>query len=201
MRKKVGRVVGAMVMAAGMLLVGGGGVLEARVKTHACERNVDQVLVKVIAEVEKKFGLQCIGNGGRRDEQLKHVRMAFASHKARAVDEAREVMVKVVQRFVTAINGDESLKAHLEENSFTAEQVEVSILFKQKKGEKNPVALVSHFGGVIRYKTIDDVTNKFVLVQKETYTDAVSILEPKPKEPVQSTDVVEASPSELPANG
>ncbi len=66
------------------------------------ERSANELTREFVHEVEKEFGVQCIGTGGGREDaqRYKFLSVDFMAKRRATVEEAREIVVSLSERFL-----------------------------------------------------------------------------------------------------
>src|SRR3989304_10206716 len=91
-----------------------------------------EILNTLAHEMEKEYGLHCIGNGGGMPHDVEELSVNFIAYQRASIDEARELEVKVTERFLEIINSHKNIRPFLREYPFTVHRAEVSIAFNRK---------------------------------------------------------------------
>ncbi len=80
-------------------------------------------------QIKKEFGLECIGSGGEMPFDVEQISIKFAATQRATVEQARELEVKITERFVQIINAHEKIKPFLRETPFPSSRTSVGISF------------------------------------------------------------------------
>ncbi len=89
-------------------------------------------------QIEKEFGLDCIGSGGEMPYDVEGISMKFVAYRSATVEEARELEIKLTERFVQVINGHEKIKPFLRECPFPSSRAHVTISFRDPRKKTTP---------------------------------------------------------------
>lgn len=138
----------------------------------------------VMHEMEKDYSLYCDGKGGSMPDNLRSIAVSFVAYRKGSIEEAREIEVKAIQRFIKLINEDEKLRPYLCEFPFPSRGIEVSISYNKQDDSFYPIgelAFISHINGIIRYKTYDPKTDQFTLLYQEPYEEASKLVQANKK--------------------
>ena len=100
------------------------------------EKYVDQVIREFKRVVKKEFGLFACASGARMPFDVEKIEVDFAVNKRGTVEEARELMVKLKERFLTIINSHEKLRPYLREYPCTINRADINLNFYDEKGQK-----------------------------------------------------------------
>jgi len=165
-------------------------------KLHAKEKfdfkaEVDQIVDPLIVEMEKKYSMHFIGGkidtGYGSSEKLEKVVVNFVIYRKSSVEEAREILVQMVQKIAEAVNKDKKLQPYLTKSPdrsliimpFTAENVDVSLYFRQPDHNYYPnLALASSTGYAgVAYDSYDPVTGDLKDLHWEEFWEAKKILQ------------------------
>lgn len=136
---------------------------------------VSEVTHSFIKEIEKEFGLRCIGSGGGMPHDVEEISVKFISYKRASIEQAREIEVKATEKLLKIINEHEKIRPYLREYPFKANRAEVSILFNKLDNTSytdGSVAYVFQVRNQIVYCAEDPNTNNFIKLLKEPYDEA-----------------------------
>ena len=161
----------------------------------SCERNetyypsekehlANIITKKVAIQLKKEFGLIPFGSGGGMMDQIKMLHLAFDCRKPLDIDTSRQLLVAAVERFVSEVNANESIRPYLDNYPFEAKNIQIVIFIQRPDGSHfNPDGLVvtSAKDGVLEYKTDDPNGPLFKTVHSETYEEALKQLKNHPK--------------------
>lgn len=146
-------------------------------ETFDLRARVDQIADEVIKEMEKDYSISCIQTGGSMTDNLQGIKVSFGAFRKGSIEEAREIEVEAIHRLVKSINEDEQLRTHLGESPFPASRVQVSLSFSSNP--EGDLAYISHRDGTIHYRTRDSKSDRFKILQKESYDEAEQIIHSK----------------------
>src|SRR5271170_3047510 len=66
-----------------------------------------EVIRSFSKQVEKEFGLECVGSGGSMPHDVQEISVKFIAYQHATVQQARELEVKLTEKFVQIINAHE----------------------------------------------------------------------------------------------
>jgi len=141
--------------------------------------HIDDITKIVIKEMAENYNFSCMGEGGRMAHDLEAVELYFVAYRKGTIEEARDIEVKMTQRLTELINQDKKLHPFFREYPFPMHRVGLSLSFLQADGSEysdGSLTSVSHINGILRYKTNDPKTNKYVLIYQESFEEAKKII-------------------------
>jgi len=97
-------------------------------------KHVKEIIRKFSRDMEREFGLVCIGDGGKLAYDVNGLEVCFNAYQTATIDQACELEVKVTERFLKAINNHAKIRPYLREYPFTAPRAHVTISFKKPNG-------------------------------------------------------------------
>lgn len=133
-------------------------------------------------QIEKDFDLKCVGNGGEMPYDVEVISVKFLSYRSATVEEARELEVKLTEKFVQVINAHEKIKPFLREYPFPSSRSHVTISFRdpRKKNSSvgNDVELVFQARNRIFYQA-KNLDNPYLGkdIKDESYEEALRIVQ------------------------
>jgi hypothetical protein len=132
-------------------------------------------------QIKKEFGLECEGNGGCMPYDIEEISIKFAANQRATIEQARELEVKITERFVQMINAHEKIKPFLRETPFPSSRVKVGISFYQRNNTPyidGSVAYVSQVNSRIYYRA-ENPDNRYVYkqIKNESYEEALKIVQ------------------------
>jgi hypothetical protein len=132
-------------------------------------------------QIKKEFGLECEGNGGCMPYDVEEISIGFAACQRATVEQARELEVKITERFVQMINAHEKIKPFLRETPFPSYRTRVGISFYQRNNTPyidGSIAYVSQVNGRIYYRA-ENPDNPYVYkqIKNEPYEEALKIVQ------------------------
>jgi hypothetical protein len=134
----------------------------------------------VIKEMKRDYSLYCDGQGGGMPDNLRSIKVSFVAYRKGSIEEAREIEVKAIQRFIKLINEDEKLRPYLCEFPFPTRGIEVSLSFNQKNGSyypDNALAFITHINGILYYESRSLAMDKFTPLHQESFEEALKIVQ------------------------
>jgi hypothetical protein len=144
---------------------------------------VAEVTSTFTKEMYKKYGLECGASGGEMPYDVEEISVQLVAYHSANIEEARELEVKVAERFVEIINAHEKIRPYLREYPFPSGRARVSIAFENPKKKKtqstdNDVELVLHAKNRIFYQAYDP-NNPYVGkdIKDEPYDEALKIVQ------------------------
>jgi len=142
----------------------------------------NEVTNNFIKEVNKEFGFRCVATGGSMPYDVQGIDVGFIAYRKATIEEARELEVMLIEKFLRIINSHEKIRPYLREFPFQASQADISIDFYNKNNEPETVNSISHVSQVknkIYYDIYDPKTFSSEEVAEESYEDALKIVQEK----------------------
>ncbi|MCX6991325.1 MAG: hypothetical protein NTX49_09750, partial [Chlamydiae bacterium] len=104
---------------------------------HPNEKGADERVLKehiqlFINEMDVKYGLCCVGDGGRSREKIEIISLKLSTNRRASLEEAREIQVNAVERFLEILNTSERIKPYLLTHPFPRNDLKISIMFVSK---------------------------------------------------------------------
>jgi hypothetical protein len=132
---------------------------------------------------KKEFGLTASGSGAGMPFDVERIGVDFDVFKRATLDEARELLVPLTERFVQVINEHKKLRPYLREYPFTPIRAEIHLIFYDRAGDTYKDGsitsiLVDRDKQICYYSAnLDNPKKKNKL--KEPYAEAVKIVHAK----------------------
>ena len=141
------------------------------------ETYANQVVKTFAQEMKNKYGLICIGDGGRMPHDIEKISVEFIAYKKGAIDEARKLEVAAIESLKNLINSDEKIRPFLREFPFTVPRIEVAISFRKRKDndvyDDGSVARVTKIRNKLHYCANDSSKGLYVPLFEESYPEAL----------------------------
>lgn len=144
---------------------------------------LNEVTAQLIDSALKDYGLYCIGTGGSSDEKIKQVSIHFNVRRRATIEEARELQLKIVDRYLKLINQNEAIRPYLNSHPFTPDNLEVVISFVRDDNfdfADGTICLVFNVKGRLFYRCQDIFEYRLSKAFDEPYEEAVKIVESQP---------------------
>ncbi len=132
------------------------------------EKYVDEIISSFAKDMNKEYGLVCVGSGGRMPHDVEEITIFFDAYRHATVEEARELFVNVTEKLIDKINSHEKIRPFLREYPITSRNADnistwcrahVYISFQKKDGSHyldGSVASISQGkGGEIYYRAAE----------------------------------------------
>ncbi len=161
-------------------------VLEAKgSKSHDYIALSDQIVRDVTDEISKEYNLVHIGGGGRMSTDVEVVTVQFVAYRRATIEEARELVLRLTEKFVVEINSRENIRPFLREFPFPAKRVSISIVFRNYFNAPFADGSVSHIYHVpikdkIVYWAEEPFSIKSIDLHEEPYAEALKITQATP---------------------
>lgn len=146
------------------------------------ENSLQQIRQSFAKQMKSELNLEYVGSaGGRMHEKVEVISIKFNAPRRATVQEARDLILLVINKFTQLINNDEKIRPHLEEYPFPIERVEVSIAFQGINGRYADGSIQYVFHGApsdeskLFYISEDPFTGNFINLFNESYKEAVKL--------------------------
>lgn len=137
---------------------------------------VHQIQDRIGEIVKKQYQLNCCAVGGSMPDDVQSIKIEFQSKKPATVDEARVLMVEILQIFHKEVNQHKNVRPFLREYPFSISRLKLAIHFDARYFGEKEVESVDHVfmsqTGIYygrRGKTFEDR----IELLEETYEEAV----------------------------
>ncbi len=143
---------------------------------------VNEIFRSFSKQVKQEFGLDCQSTGGSMPYDVQEISMSFDSDLIATLQEARELEVKITEKFIKVINAHEKIRPFLREFPFPPNRATIMIAFQRPKkiNSNNHVELVFQVKNRIFYeskKTSPPYT--YEIIKEEPYEEALKIVQGK----------------------
>lgn len=154
------------------------------------EKIAHQVMYKVVKILERRYQLHYIGRAeaGLKDYYTK-MGLEFQVFRLVGKDEGRKMLIDCIGEFLKEINSNSKLLPHLQPSPFTVANIQISIYVYHPNGTsvKDPeIAVFSTRDGIIQFGTDtqkEGYEYGYIVYQKESYEEALKIVEAQNKSP------------------
>jgi hypothetical protein len=139
----------------------------------------NEIARKVFCQLTKDKKLQVCESGwclrGKKKIQVMHC--GFFYYDELDVDQARELLLRAGNLYLTAINENEKIRPLLEIYPFTPKNIEISIFLQNRDGSKfslEKLCIASIENGMLRYRIgALDPNGYFTVICEEQYEEAM----------------------------
>lgn len=143
-----------------------------------------EIIQSFSKQVEKEFGFECIGSGGSMPHDVQEISAKFIVYQDATIPQARELEVKLTEKFVQIINAHEKIRPFLREYPFPSSRACVSISF-EKPSKTSPLSIKSQnvkyvFQARSRiFYQAENPLNQYVYkdIKDEPYEEALKIVQ------------------------
>ena len=145
-------------------------------------RSVNEVVDALEKEMKEKFGLRCIGQGGSMPYDIQEIGARFLCHQQVEIEEARELEVCAIERFVEIINSHEAIRPYLRDYPWDYRRARVMISFYREDGEDYPegIRLILQGKDQLFYYGPKKSPNDIDHLKEEPYEEAKKIVSSTP---------------------
>lgn len=143
---------------------------------------VAEVTSTFLKEVYKEYGFRCGASGGCMPYDVEEISVKLLANQKATVEQARELEVRLTERFLQIINAHEKIRPFLREYPFPSGRVDVGISFRGKKklpsNTDKDVLFVFQARNRIYYQA-ENPDNPYVYkdIKDEPYEEALKIVQ------------------------
>lgn len=158
------------------------------------EDEMDTLLASFSEEVYKKFGLSVWSIGGKWINGIKEVGAKFVLNQFVTNAEARQLLVEVTEKLLSAINSNEKVRPYLKEYPFPAGLLKLRFCIEKKGHNEFPDVrmesmtlnenLITYVQEILHPKEEGEVfrDSEKIVLATESYPEALKIVEDNPLE-------------------
>jgi hypothetical protein len=143
----------------------------------------DEIIHSFEKQIKKEFGFKCEASGGSMPYDVEKISMKFVANRCATIEEARELEVKITEKFIKCINAHEKIRPFLREYPFTVDRATVMISFNIPKKfslSNDYVEVVFQGKSTIYYNATNRKNpNIYDTLKKEPYEEALRIVQSK----------------------
>ncbi len=139
------------------------------------EKIADKITEETAKKLKDQKNLVLIGTGGKMMNDIQAMDMSFNFYQEMDLKASRELIIYVINEYLSAINSSNRVRAYLHEYPFTAKNVEIRIWFFKPDGTDLPldkIYYVSAIDGILTYYLDLPETYSRKAINKETYEEA-----------------------------
>jgi hypothetical protein len=127
-------------------------------------------------EVYKELHLPCIAGGGSMRNDIECISLGFLSTKNMGIEEARNLEVELIERFLRIINNHQNIRPYLREYPFPVSRIDILISFQPAEYTKEALRTVFLAHGCICYFSHDNRGRESVPDFEEPYEEAYNLV-------------------------
>ena len=145
------------------------------------DRLINKTNNEFARKMKKEKELYLLGTGAGENPQMSAVHFEYY-HKI-DLGKARELLVSVVDEYLSVINKNEKFKPYIRKYPFKAKNVEVRISVQNPDGSEpttGELTYISALEGILTYYLRGEGKYKMDVVHEETYEEAVQALKSQP---------------------
>lgn len=143
------------------------------------EKLANEITDKTAKKLHDEKGLILVGTGGRMMDDIKMMMMSFEFRKVVNIEMARELLVNVIEEYLSEINADKKIRPYLHDYPFTAKNLEIEIVFRNPDGSKvasGKINVASADEGKIFYFVDYPEKHTLKILYEETYDQAIQAI-------------------------
>ena len=140
------------------------------------EKIADKITAKTAKKLKEQKGLSLAGTGGQMMDDIQMMAMSFDYYQEVDLKAARELVVHVINEYLSAINRSKEIRPYLHEYPFNAKNVEIRIWVFEPNGSNPPldqIYYISAIDGILAYYLDLPETHSRQALHKETYERAL----------------------------
>ena len=138
-----------------------------------------QITEKTAVKIEKEKNLRLVGRGGQMMHDIQMMAMSFDLYHEVDLKEARELLVYIINEYLSEINSNVEIRPFLHEYPFTAKNVEIHIWVYKPNGsdpDLDKLYYISAINGVLTYYLDLPKTYSRKAICEETYAEASKLV-------------------------
>src|SRR3990167_7317944 len=142
---------------------------------------IQKINVQTAKEVKKELGLVAIGTGGALMYDVKMSAMSFQYYHEIDIEKGRELIVKVIEKYLKNINENKPIRPYLHQYPFEVDSIEIRMFISKPDGRDIPdgqLEYISCLHGIIEYNA-NGPKWKTITLKSETFNEAVELLHAK----------------------
>lgn len=130
-------------------------------------------------EVQKEYGFSPYSQGVSFPVKIESIDLCFSINKSQEIEEARRLVIPIALKMLERINQCDYLQPYLSEHPFPLEKIMVGLCFDKATGKPNRLRSTTFHGSrnIIFYDTMDEKTYKQIEIHRETFDEAIKILQ------------------------
>jgi hypothetical protein len=156
-----------------------------KIERHDC-RYVDEAIREFEKVAANEFGVFSDGSGASMPNDVESISVSLNIYKKGVIEEARELIVKLTERFTEIINQNEKLRPYLREYPFAHLRAQVSLSFCDNTGMTYQDGSIAHVtnssNDKIFYLINEPNSYRYKDAYDEPYAKALEIVRAKDKE-------------------
>ena len=132
---------------------------------------------KTAKTLEKEKGVILVGRGGQMMNDIQMMAMSFDLYHEMSLEEARELIIFSVEKYLQDINENKEIKPFLHDDPFTAKNVEIRIwIWNSNKStlSSKGICYLSVLKGKVSYYSNE--SDPDTPMHRETYDEAIDIV-------------------------
>ena len=150
------------------------------IKEEDYEHIADGITARTAQKLKKEKGVVCIGTGGGMMGNIYNMHMGFQFFHEVDLQEARKLLVSVIDEYLYEINSSTRVRPYLCEYPYTVKGIEISIWIQKPNGSDVPldeIDYISAIDGVLTYYLCNAPEDyKRRSIHQEIYEQAVEII-------------------------
>ena len=149
--------------------------LSCSTKKSNPEKKLNSALNHIVEKIEQKHKIKLTSIGISIPNDVIHgVILGFNTNKEHNLNEARHLIVQIINEILFDINSREELKPFLIVHPMDSKNIRLHIGIEEtNKGNNNHINLVYLSNGIIYFESYDSQNEKYYRVSCETYEDAL----------------------------
>lgn len=146
------------------------------------EQIADKITEKTAKKLKAQRNLCLVGTGGQMMDDIQMMAMGFYYYQEVNLKTARELILYVINDYLSAINTNEEIRPYLHEHPFTSKNVEIRIWVFEPNGSNPPldkIHYISAIDGLLSYYLDLPETYSRQAIREESYEEALQAVDAK----------------------
>jgi hypothetical protein len=137
---------------------------------------VHAIAVKSAKGIEPKERLLFTGSSsGKKISNIEQLAIQFLCKQESTLEEARELILRASERYLSEINGSKEIRSYLHHFPFTPDDLEVVIYFRTPEKGEERLTVASLYKGKISYCRPHPSEITLVAIHEESYKEALHL--------------------------
>ena len=142
------------------------------------ETYAEELVGQYIKNVESKYNLHLTSMAwGMYGGTVNLLGPGFGTKEGLDVSRSRQLLLELASELINCVNQSEKLRPYLKNYLFTIENVQITLSYRGNNPNQQAVKLAFLKESTITYEKIDDKTDKYETLFRESYDEAIQKLE------------------------
>lgn len=142
------------------------------------EKMADEITEATARKLKLENNFSLVGTGGGMMDDIQMMAMSFHYYQEVDLTTGRELLVYVINEYLSAINGNENIKHYLHNYPFTVKNIEIRIWIFKPDGTRPPLDKIEYFSAINGKLTyyLDLPPYSSQVICKEAFAEAQQIV-------------------------